>query len=1215
VSACASVNAVNLTMFTKRGLSLGIWKPKNPHSLDHLKYLYSVLYKNQTVTENNKGLLVETLRSIAEILIWGDQNDSSVFDFFLERNMLSFFLKIMNQKCGSYVCVQLLQTLNILFENIRNETSIYYLLSNNHVNSIIVHKFDFSDEEVMAYYISFLKTLSFRLNKHTIHFFYNEHTNDFPLYTEAIKFFNHSESMVRIAVRTLTLNVYRVDDESMLQFVIDKTAVPYFSNLVWFIGNHILEIDTCVKNDADHQSLNRLKDLVAEHLDHLHYLNDILCLQIDNLNRVLTEHLVNRLFIPLYIYSLVKKFNTNSIEVMKPHISRVTALFLLCHVFLILTHAPLVRLLAWIIFSGDSEIFTERGAAKLSLYTSSKVLESEDFGCRGNTIVLSAQATSSGGTSNALENSSTLDERSRSRVKPGFAAPARTLEKLLQEQISSSAPHEDQAANFNEKYRTKKEPSTEESECEGDESITRQEPGAASMSPQAQTATASIPEVEKESSMSLPDGVDTGDLHVEEAADPSRRREAGEEDAHENQFSLEGRPFMAEIFEALNCLENDYLPLFSLCLIFAMQENVGISKSLLKSVGIPCKSTANKSWYNTFLVEKLLNVLYSACQYGSRIRLITLDVAIAVIKQLTIYGPTNGDRVSGEGGVGMSFLSDNHFAQIEGIKEESILLLRNFYKSEEIFLDMFEDEWGATSGKPLPRIDLVLSDASLLLPPTGTPLTGIDFTKRLPCGEVERARKAIRTFFRLRQLSLDAQGMEETHLPLSSPDSCVQVQDVLDLNNSDLLAVRVVTSSNSVISIGHSSNSGSKSSSVSATAASNQSRLFLVVDIYQIVLVEPDSKRLGWGVAIFAGFLQDIEVVSDKEDSRCLHVSVHGPARTNSSAGRPSFNTGRATPTKSASASRPLLSATFTFDDHIRCMAAKQRLTKGRTKARQRKMHQIARLLELPGNVGPSCPSPPAMVNLHSLRKEAAAHRRSRNNTGSRSGQGSSSISGTQVNKSRPPQHFGGMTLSGTASAVSADDRSHSAPRPSGSGRGGVGQEMSAAPTDDSDAASDYSSSSSFNHHRLQQEAVNKLSSLATDHDRQSTATASVSSRGSGSLSSPRSKLSSMGVGAVVRGRTGSSSAAAAAAARRQLPSTLSSTGSAGSDAGAGAGAIALTDCGISSSDATEQQQESGAIGGARPRVSSTRNFSSTPEPRPQTPTNTTSRGNPFSNN
>lgn len=39
--------------------------------------------------------------------------------------------------------------------------------------------------------------------------FHTQHTNDFALYTEAIKFFNHPESMVRIAVRTITLNVYK----------------------------------------------------------------------------------------------------------------------------------------------------------------------------------------------------------------------------------------------------------------------------------------------------------------------------------------------------------------------------------------------------------------------------------------------------------------------------------------------------------------------------------------------------------------------------------------------------------------------------------------------------------------------------------------------------------------------------------------------------------------------------------------------------------------------------------------------------------------------------------------------------------------------------------------------------------------------------------------------------------------------------------------------
>ena len=44
------------------------------------RYLYGVLGKNQNVTEQNHSLLVETLRSISEILIWGDQNDGSVFE-------------------------------------------------------------------------------------------------------------------------------------------------------------------------------------------------------------------------------------------------------------------------------------------------------------------------------------------------------------------------------------------------------------------------------------------------------------------------------------------------------------------------------------------------------------------------------------------------------------------------------------------------------------------------------------------------------------------------------------------------------------------------------------------------------------------------------------------------------------------------------------------------------------------------------------------------------------------------------------------------------------------------------------------------------------------------------------------------------------------------------------------------------------------------------
>ena len=68
---------------------------------------------------------------------------------------------------------------------------------------------------------------------------FNERANDFPLYTEAIKFFNHSEPMIRTAVRTLTLNIYRIDDDALRRFILDRSAVPYFSNLVWYLRDQV----------------------------------------------------------------------------------------------------------------------------------------------------------------------------------------------------------------------------------------------------------------------------------------------------------------------------------------------------------------------------------------------------------------------------------------------------------------------------------------------------------------------------------------------------------------------------------------------------------------------------------------------------------------------------------------------------------------------------------------------------------------------------------------------------------------------------------------------------------------------------------------------------------------------------------------------------------------------------------------------------------------
>ena len=47
-----------------------------------------------------------------------------------------------------HVCKQILQLLHILFENISQDTSLYFLLSNNFINQIIECPFDFTDDEV-----------------------------------------------------------------------------------------------------------------------------------------------------------------------------------------------------------------------------------------------------------------------------------------------------------------------------------------------------------------------------------------------------------------------------------------------------------------------------------------------------------------------------------------------------------------------------------------------------------------------------------------------------------------------------------------------------------------------------------------------------------------------------------------------------------------------------------------------------------------------------------------------------------------------------------------------------------------------------------------------------------------------------------------------------------------------------------------------------------
>jgi protein CLEC16A len=160
----------------------------------------------------------------------------------------------------------------------------------------------------------------------------------------------------------------------------------------------------------------------------------------------------------------------------------------------------------------------------------------------------------------------------------------------------------------------------------------------------------------------------------------------------------------------------------------------------------------------------------------------------------------------------------------------------------------------------------------------------------------------MRVFFATRWLCQQLQRQEEKELPLTDPSNSASQGDIVDLNNCDLVSCSVT--------IGEKSNAH-----------------FMVVTENEFLLVNPDHSKIGWGIVHFISFLQDVDVATDPANSCTLFITVHSHAGTSR---------------------RPALSARFQFEDHIRCVAARQCLQRNRENLRLAKMTRVAKMLHLP---------------------------------------------------------------------------------------------------------------------------------------------------------------------------------------------------------------------------------------------------------------------------
>ncbi|KAI8565881.1 hypothetical protein RHMOL_Rhmol03G0295500 [Rhododendron molle] len=341
------------------------WRSRDRFSLDELRYLTDQLMKVQVVNAVNKDFVIEALRSIAELITYGDQHDSAFFEYFMEKQVMGEFVRVLKISRTITISVQLLQTISIMIQNLKSEHAIYYMFSNEHINYLITYSFDFRYEELLSYYISFLRAISGKLNRNTISLLVktqNDQIVAFPLYDEAIRFAFHEENMVRTAIRALTLNVYHVGDECVNDYVSSDPHADYFLNLVKFFQEQCISLNTLVLDASKNSgpvSTSTIFSAVDEIEDNLYYFSDVISAGIPDVGRILTDSILKLLIFPLLLPSLRRE------DVDGTKIGPMTSLYLLCSILRIVKIKDLANLVAAALFF-PIEAFMLRSEAKLN---------------------------------------------------------------------------------------------------------------------------------------------------------------------------------------------------------------------------------------------------------------------------------------------------------------------------------------------------------------------------------------------------------------------------------------------------------------------------------------------------------------------------------------------------------------------------------------------------------------------------------------------------------------------------------------------------------------------------------------------------------------------------------------------------------------------------------------------------------------------------------
>ena len=233
-----------------------------------------------------KPQLIKIIEILVENLIESDKNDPEIFNLFKQNQFISELVILFNKRERD-INLQIIKSFSLLVTNISNKENLDFLFESNFINEILTLENENIDNDYLYYYINFIKQLTLKINEKTIQYFYNKETYSFHMLTNMLKFYNHSDQMVRNVIKNTFLTILSLSKnfQPSLNFICSLPVLSYFN----FLGCRMRDMIKTYNKKIKNNKIDEVNYLHDEIINDIMYIQDIFSLNIPIITFILTN--------------------------------------------------------------------------------------------------------------------------------------------------------------------------------------------------------------------------------------------------------------------------------------------------------------------------------------------------------------------------------------------------------------------------------------------------------------------------------------------------------------------------------------------------------------------------------------------------------------------------------------------------------------------------------------------------------------------------------------------------------------------------------------------------------------------------------------------------------------------------------------------------------------------------------------------------------------